>query len=187
MRASITPADIAESITLSSDVCNPGLASPLLGPIDLTATVTGSLQAAGNQLQDVVLDYKSQFADQFNLLALNLKALTNVASISLATSALPSVNTALAKALVQQLQALVVNYAKQQVAGIIMAEINKILNMSVTELGKNLEPALQALKVVNDLAGRAAAQKAIVEAALSGQSCAARAELLSEVYFRMKR
>ena len=110
-----------------------------------------------------------------------------MASISLATSALPSVNTALAKALVQQLQALVVNYAKQQVAGIIMAEINKILNMSVTELGKNLEPALQALKVVNDIAGRAAAQKAIVEAALSGQSCAARAELLSEVYFRMKR
>ncbi len=187
MRASTTPSDIARSVTLSSDICNPGLAAPYLGKFDLSTTITGDLQGAADQLSGAALDYQSQFADQFNLLALNLQKLTNAASISLAVTAVPSVNTAVVKALVEQIKSMVVNYAKQQVASLITNEINKILNMALDELAKNLEPALQALKVINDLAGRAAAQKAIVEAALSGQNCAARAELLSEVYFKMKR
>ena len=168
-----------------SNPCQPKISGPVVPPLQLAdaigrvqSAVTGdltALQAAGNDI-----------TARFNVLATDLSALGKLAD-SLAASAVPSINGALAKALVDNLANQAINAAKSVVAGVVSAELNKITNIAVSELRKDMAPVFVAISAISNALGKLEADKALAQAALNSLDCPAKAEMLAEAYFKRNR
>lgn len=122
-----------------------------------------------------------------NVMATTLRSTLEAAGKILAMSARADVQTAVAKALVDQLKNQAMSVANQAVNTAVASALNGVTSLAISELRRNLEPVYGALQQLSGVVGQLAMETSLTRFIFSARDCPAKAELLAEVYFRIKR
>jgi hypothetical protein len=149
-------------------------------------TISAASTNAGINFEVAQDQLAGRFIGSLNLLSTNLQSIVDMSKI-LAVTAKPSFQTAAAKALIAQIGQQVINMATQTIANQVAGKINEISAIQIDALQRSLAPVFNVLNTINGVAGQAAADKALLDMVMSSQSCHAKAEALSEIYFRLRR
>lgn len=180
--------EVAAATAFKVLACTPGISVPLL------ASNTPSIASTFNNSLSIVTGVVSQdFAAmkyQLNLMSMNLQALAAAAKALLAagtTIAIPNIQTAAAKALLAALEKQAVALVEDFVAQQVNAIINQITAMALDEIQKDIAPVMNALQAINSILGKTEADLVLVSSVFSSKDCPAKAELLSEIYFKARK